>query len=130
MRPRSFLAPARACGFTLMEILATMLLLGIVLPAITTGISVSLAAADTARHRVTAARLAQEKILELTLAQTLGGGGTSGEFGVDNPEYRWQATISSRGDNMEELTVVVTWSERGLERVLALSTLLYEGKDQ
>jgi hypothetical protein len=113
-----------------MEVLATMLLLGIVLPAISTGISVSLAAADTARHRVTAARLAQEKLTELTLSPTWGGGGISGEFGSEYGEYRWQAILASREGNMEELTVAVTWSERGSDRVLFLSTLLYEGKDQ
>src|SRR5689334_3104049 len=95
-------------GFTLLEVLATMVLIGIILPAVMHGISLATIAAGEARHKVEAASLAQTKLAELisdyqTLNQT---GGSSGDF-ADYPGYTWTSTIESRDTNLSQITVRV-----------------------
>src|SRR4051794_38319604 len=59
--------PRRAmrAGFTLIEVLATLVLLGIILPAAMRGVSIGLAMASHARHVTEAAQLAEAKLNEL-----------------------------------------------------------------
>ncbi|HEV8377776.1 MAG TPA: type II secretion system protein, partial [Tepidisphaeraceae bacterium] len=52
-------------GFTLLEVLATLILIGIILPAVMGGISLATAAAGEAKHKVEAVSLAQTKLSEL-----------------------------------------------------------------
>ena len=56
---------SRRRGITLMEVLATLLFLGIVLPATMGALSTCLQAASTARHRQEAALLAQVQLNEM-----------------------------------------------------------------
>ena len=48
-------------GFTLIEVLATMVLLALVLPAVMRGATVALSAAASAKHRTEAATFAEAK---------------------------------------------------------------------
>ena len=52
-------------GFTLVEVLATLVLLGIVVPVAMRGVSVALAAAQTAKRTAEATSLAQSKLNEM-----------------------------------------------------------------
>ena len=65
-------------GFTLLEVLATLVLVGIILPAVMHGISLATIAAGEAKHKVEAVSLAQTKLAELTADfQTLNQPGAS-----------------------------------------------------
>jgi len=132
-------------GFTFIEILATMVFLGIVLPAVMAGISLSLSAANSARRQAQASSLAHSKLMELVvgagsgqLAQT----NMAGDFAPDEPDYRWtaqlsewsgQTTISTAPTappiSLQQLDVTVWWREssgprRGQDGRLTLSTLV------
>src|SRR5688500_7535196 len=84
-RARSPLVPLSPCllvplsprrhhrGFTLAEVLATLVLVGLVLPAVMKGISLALAASDDARRRVEAVGLAENKLTELTADMSTSG---------------------------------------------------------
>jgi prepilin-type N-terminal cleavage/methylation domain-containing protein len=61
-------------AFTLIEVLATLLLMAIVLPAVMQGVSIALASASNARQRTEAAQVAQSQ-LALLLATTQWNGG-------------------------------------------------------
>ncbi len=111
----------RRVGFTLPEVLATLVLVGLVLPVVMQGISLSMRASSDAGRRTEAASLAETKLAELALM-----GDTiremSGDFGPDFPGYRWTRDEASADDGMVEVTVHVQWETRGEPRVLSLST--------
>lgn len=115
----------RRRGVTLVEVLATLVLVGIVLPAAMRCVTMSLRAASKARHNAEAAVLAQNKIAEFLVlrdAELLDG---AGDFGAAWPEYRWESRSAQRDFGCYEVTVSVTWSERGRARSVELSTLVY-----
>src|ERR1700733_2966996 len=81
-------------GFTLIEVLATLLLMAIVLPAIMHGFTLSTSAATTARHRTEAAALAESKLNELVGTNQWQNASQQGDFQPDWPDYTWSATLS------------------------------------
>ena len=73
-----------------------MVLLGLVLPAVMQGISLSSRLAGDARQRNEAAILAQEKLNELLATQAWNGGVLSGDFSqIGWPAYRWQCNVQA-----------------------------------
>jgi len=117
---------SRRRGFTLLEVLATMVLMAIILPVTMHGISVGLAAAGSARKSVEAVTLAQNKLTELSTATQLTTSSQSGDFGADFPDFHWDSSTISRELSMVEIDVKVTWTSRGGERNVSLSTLVYK----
>jgi prepilin-type N-terminal cleavage/methylation domain-containing protein len=111
-------------GFTLVEVLATMLLMAIVLPVALKGVSVALASANTARHLAEAASLADAKLQEITAAGASNVHTGTGDFGADAPGYTWQAAASVGDYELTFVTVTVAWSERGVTRTFLTSTLV------
>ena len=117
-------------AFTLAEVLATLVLVGVVLPAVMKGISLALAASDDARRRVEAVGLAENKLAEMTADTTTGqtsttGGTGGGEYGEEAPGFRWEASSTSVDTNLTELHVRVAWTARGRERWVDLSSYAY-----
>lgn len=127
-------------GFTLIEVMATLLLVGIVLPAIMEGISLANSAGAYAKTSLQATALAQMKLNEIaatTIANAQPTTGVySGGFASVDPQYgsyKWSAEMTERNDmenelgitGIIELTVRVSWPVRAEERTVAVSTLLY-----
>jgi prepilin-type N-terminal cleavage/methylation domain-containing protein len=113
-------------GFTLLEVLATLVLIGIILPAVMHGISLATIAAGEAKHKVEAASLAQSKLSELIADyQTLNQAGASGGNFPDYPVYTWSSKIEQRDTNLSQISVRVTWQSRGQERFVDLASLVY-----
>jgi general secretion pathway protein I len=124
-------------GFTLVEVLAATLLVGIVLPACMRAISVSTLSVLGTKHRNEAAELGHSKLDEIiSTGQYLNNSSLSGDFGPDWPSYQWTAQMQDwnpngsppttpTGTTIEQLDLHVTWTERGQERELVLSTLTY-----
>ena len=121
--------PRRNGAFTLPEVLAALVLIGLVLPAVMKGVSLALAASDDARRRVEAVGLAENKLAEMTAdaMSSQGSGGGSGDFGDEAPGYQWEATTASVDTSLTEISVRVTWTARGAERGVSLSTYAYAG---
>jgi hypothetical protein len=86
-------------------------------------LSVSLAAASSARHTTEASGLAQAKLHELISTDQLNAT-SSGDFGTEHPGYRWEIGNVARDYNLTEITIHVLWQERGQEKQLTLSTLV------
>jgi len=125
---RRFPRAASRRGFTFIEVLATMVLLGIVLPAVMNGISVCLAAAQSARRQVQAGELGQGKLMEVVALKQWTAAQTNGDFGPDWPEYRWTARVSDwDGSTIRSVEVTVTWLQGARARRITLSTLVYTG---
>lgn len=103
----------RQDGFTLIEVLLALALLGVLIPACLQIQSSTKMYISRARLATEAARLA-ECLLERELAQPLSVEET-GHEGM----FRWQ--LERRHD---ELTVIVFWQEYGRERCFEVVTLI------
>jgi prepilin-type N-terminal cleavage/methylation domain-containing protein len=120
-------------GFTLVEVLATMLLMGILLPTLLEGVSLARRAGGEARHKVEAATLAESKENELIAIGQAQTGALSGDFADQGPEYReyhWTAQSAQFDANLPDLwqmTVRVSWTERAQERFVDVTTMVYTG---
>jgi prepilin-type N-terminal cleavage/methylation domain-containing protein len=119
---------ARA-GFTLVEVLATLALIGIVIPVSMRGVTLAVQAASHAKHQAAAATLAESKLSELVAQGDWSFGAGSGDFGTDWPGYQWACTTANPDPNVNvtEVAVTVTWTERGQQRDVNVATFVYAG---
>ena len=118
----------RRRAFTLVEVLATLTLAAIVLPVAMKGISMATAAAAETRRRVEATALAGNQLAELVATGGWQAPGLSGDFSPEWPDYQWTAEVTDwQGTTLKQLQVRVTWTSRGSEHSLALTTLVYVG---
>ena len=112
-------------GFTLLEVLATMALMAIILPAVMGAVSVASAAAGEAKHKVEAVSLAEMKLAEMSATAQEQQAASNGDFGADFPGYRYTTTIEVREQNLNQISVRVTWTSRGQERFVDLTSMVY-----
>ena len=118
-------AMRRRRGVSLIEVLATLVMVGIVLPAAMMGVTLSLRAAHLARHQQEASLLAESRLNEILALRDPAAYAGSGDFAPDWPEYRWEVETFVADFEMTEVAVTVTWMERGRERAVTLSSYLY-----
>ena len=124
--PRARLSSA---GFTFVEVLAALLFMAVVVPAVVTALTVSNRASEIADRGTTAGELAENKLNELLVDNAWQSeSGTSGDFGADLPGYRWETSVNPWSPDttnvVEELRVEVYYTVQGHERSLHLSTLV------
>jgi len=138
-RPKDVVAPAlpaplgRACanhgtrGFTLVEVMAAIVLVAIVLPTAMQGTTLCLDLAHNARMQAQAASLAQAKLSELAATNMIYEAMQTGDFGEQWPQYKWLATVEAWDDpRLVELDVSVVWTARGRDYDVTISTLVYD----
>ena len=118
--------PSHRGGFTLVEVLATLVLLGVVLPVAMRGVSLAISSADVARHTAEAASLAEAKLNELVITGDWSVSGASGDFGAEWPDYRWTCQSAGRDYGLTEVMLSVVWTDKGRERDVTVSTLVYD----
>ena len=116
-----------AAAFTLIEVLATLLLVGIVLPVVMNGLSLCLNTADVARGQTEATSLAQTRLAELLVTGDWQRSSLSGDFGTDWPGYRWAAEAKDWETTLRQVDMTVSWTSRGKDRAVTLTTLVYTG---
>jgi type II secretory pathway pseudopilin PulG len=112
------------------EVLAALLLIAIVLPAVMKGIALSTNAGNDAKRRTEAVGLAQSKLNELVATESWQGVVLQGDFGTDSPGYTWDASVQAwPGDStslsIQQIDVHVKWQSRNREDSVTLSTLAY-----
>ena len=113
-------------GFTLVEVLATLMLMTIALPVILQTISIATSAASLSKRRVEASLLCQSKVDELIATGQWQNGQLSGDFQPDWPDYTWTAQVEDFDGVSQELDVTINWLGRGnIQDSLTLSTLVY-----
>ena len=114
-------------GFTIVEVMAAIVVVAIVLPALVHGTLLCMDLAVHARMQAQAASLAQAKLSELAATRTIDEAVQTGDFGQQWPQYRWTATVQSWEDSrLVELDVLVRWNRKGQEYDVAVSTLIYD----
>lgn len=123
MKPRR--RPCSSRAFTLPEVLAALVLIGVVLPVAMRGIAASTAAASRAKHVAEATELARHKLTELSLQTDVDSYANAGDFGTDWPDYRFESRSTEREYGVTEVTVEVFWKSRGQDESITLTTLAY-----
>lgn len=117
----------QAGGFTIVEVLAALMLIAIVLP---TAVHGTLLCLDTAAHasmQARAASLAQAKLSELAATGQFDQAMQSGDFGEQWPQFAWMAIAEPwEDDRLVQLDVSVVWTRRGREYDVTMSTLIYD----
>lgn len=129
MRPAGYNDQAHDRGFTLVEVLATILIIALVLPTAMRGIALVTRMASLSNRRIVASTYAEAKMSELIASGEWEHGGLSrGNFGSDAPDYVWDIDVRNWDVSpMSELRVSVYWDggEYDEDRCVTLTTLVY-----
>ena len=115
----------REAGFTFAEVLAAMIFMAILLPVVMQGLVLANRASVTAERKRIAAHLANSMLTELIATDQWQYAGNRGNFAPDHELYEWELTQSSWDqDDMQQLTIVVTYPVQGQTRRVQLTTLV------
>jgi len=113
-------------GFSLVEVMVAILILGIALVGLTQGITTALSSSKESELQTVGALFAAGQIETLRAEKDLTDGTTTGDCGATLPLYRWQQTISPTDiDGLHDVDVQVENSQTGAA-IFELKTLLFE----
>jgi prepilin-type N-terminal cleavage/methylation domain-containing protein len=113
-------------GFSLLEVMVAVLILGIALVGLTQGISAALSSGKESELQTTAALFAAGKIENLRTDTGLKDEQTEGTCGDALPLYQWKQSVTpTRIEGLHEVVVVVESSRTG-QSIYELRTLLFE----
>ena len=127
-------------AFTLIEALATLLLIAIVIPPVLGAMSVATRSAGVAGARLEATMLAEAKLDQIIATRQWEDGSDEGDFAYtasDEPlaerdaagpaAYRWELLVEDGpAPSLRQLRLRVLWHQRGHEHALELVTLVSE----
>ena len=116
----------RDSGFSLIEIMCAILILGVALVGLTQGITTALSSSKESELQTTAALIAAGQIETLRAEDYLVNGVTEDDCGDELPLYRWRQTVRSTDlDGLHEIEVVVENVNSG-KMIYDLRTLLFD----
>ena len=116
----------KTSGFSLIEVMVAILVLGIGLVGLTQGITTALSCGKESEMQTTAALLAAGQIEELRAEGGLVDGVLEGDGGEGLQLYHWQETIGAAGlDGLHKVDVVIQNNQTG-KTVFELQTFLFE----
>ena len=117
-------ARRRLHAFTLAEVLAALLFLAIVIPAVVETLHVASLAGEVAARKGAAARVADRVLNESIVMTNWNNGAQNGTVTEGALEFHW--TLSSRNwpqDSMQWITAEVKYTAQGRDYSVKLSTL-------
>ncbi|MEI6390125.1 MAG: prepilin-type N-terminal cleavage/methylation domain-containing protein [Verrucomicrobiota bacterium] len=126
---RRSVSTGRERGFSLVEVMCAILILGVALAGLTQGVTTALISSKESELQTTAALLAAGRIETLRAGSDFSDGNSEGECGEGLTLYRWRQSISSaRIDGLHEVEVVVENAKSG-KSIYELRTMLFEPPD-
>ncbi len=112
-----------------MEILATLVLIGLILPVAMKGVSIGTALTSDCVRKQKACAMAELQLAEILLEEDWKNGDQSGNFEPDHPDYKWTLTTTRRPEpGLRQVDLTVFWQHRGHEKSIYLATLVYDKK--
>jgi len=115
----------RETGFTLLEIMITLAIIGIALVAILRSLGMSMDVSNESRNISIATFLAKGKMAEIESQGFPETGETNGDFGDENPGFRWEKSISRiEIEGLRKIVVNILWGEGKSEKKVELVTLI------
>lgn len=119
-------ATHRTSGFSLLEVMCAILILGVGLVGLTQGITAALTSSKESEIQTTAALLAAGQMETLRAEGFMVEGVTEGEGGEGLGLYSWRQTVSPTAtDGLFDVTVAVGNSKTG-RSIYELRTLLFD----
>ncbi len=116
----------RNAGFSLIEVMCAILILGIGLVGLTQGMTAALSSSKEAEVQTCAALIAAGQIEALRAEPFIDTGETEGDCGEGLSLYRWKQTVTStRIDGLYDVEVVIENSKSG-QSIFDLRTLLFD----
>ncbi len=113
-------------GFSLIEIMVAILILGVVLVGLTRGMTTALGSNKESELQNAAALLAAGQMETLRAEKFVTDGETEGSCAPDLPLYEWTQTISPGSlDGLHEVTVTVRRKDSSAP-IFELSTMLFD----
>ena len=113
-------------GFSLLEVMCAILILGIALAGLTEAITTALASSKDAELQTAAALLAASQIETLRAEGYVIEGESEGEGSGDLAGYTWaQNVVATQPEGLYEVTVTIRRTESGAE-VFELKTMLFD----
>ncbi len=119
-------ATRRNAGFSLVELMCAILILGIGMVGLTEGISTALRSSKETELQTTAALIAAGRVEMLRADGYLSNGEEEGECGEGLSLYRWKQSITGTAiDGLHEIEVAVESRKSG-KVIYELRTLLFD----
>jgi prepilin-type N-terminal cleavage/methylation domain-containing protein len=113
-------------GFSLIEVMCAILIMGVALVALTRGLTAALASTKDSEVQTTVVELAAGQIETLRASAVLTDETTEGDFGGSLAKYKWTQTVSPGGvDGLHQVEVEVTDAKSGAT-LYKLTTLLFD----
>ena len=113
-------------GFSLIEVMVAILILGIALVGLTHGIATALGSSKESEWQTTAALFAAGKIESLRAETEWENGETDGDCGAGLEAYHWKQTVSGADmDGLHEVAVTVE-NANSHKEIFELKTLLFK----
>lgn len=118
-------------GFTLVEVLVTLLIVAIAMPAIMHGITAAQLAGASAKRYNEASELGKSQLSQIIAgSQWNSNAALSGDFSPNFPDYSWKATVEpwdldTSGMGINQIDLTVSWKDRGRTASMTLTTLAY-----
>jgi prepilin-type N-terminal cleavage/methylation domain-containing protein len=115
---------ARGRGFSLVEMLAAIIIFSLGVMAVLEVITTSVRSTTATVGYTQAVLLAQQQIEETIATQTLAPMTDSGDFGEAYPRHSWKREVEEvDADRLYRIRVDVLWNERGIDKQYTLTTL-------
>jgi len=113
-------------GFSLIEVMVAILILGIALAGLTHGITTALDSSKQSEQQATAALYAAGMIETLRAETGLQNGETEGDCGAGLEAYHWKQVISDADvEGLHDVDVVIE-NAQNQQQIFELKTLLFE----
>ena len=113
-------------GFTLLEVILAVMILGAAMLAIMEGLAKSLNAVESIRNQNTAIELLSVKMADLEKLDTLEEQSQDGDFEEAHPGFTWNTDITSTEmQDLYEVHVTIFWKEHGQEASDSVTSYLY-----
>lgn len=122
--------PGYRNAFTLLELLATLVLCAVVLPVALQAIGTAVQLGSVTRDKLIASELAQNKLREILATESWVDGDEAGEF-ENQPRFTWESWSEDwQGSVVKLLHVQIKWVYRESQRTLQLDTLVYSQDEE
>ena len=120
-------------GFTLVEILVTLTVLSLALPALMFSFRDAARGQAVSENQMTALHLLKFRMAEIELHGYPDIGDDEGEFG-ENSRYSWRSEVqdveSDEIVGLRLVVVTVTWQEQGKEKSISMNTYMADREIQ
>jgi type IV pilus modification protein PilV len=113
-------------GFSLIEVMVAILILGVALVGLTGGLTTALRSSKDSEVQTVAAMFASGQIESIRADGFVDDGETQGDCGDELPMYQWKQSITpGTVDGLHEVKVTVENSQSG-EMIYELQTMLFD----